>query len=193
MVVFVSCASYHKKNGLSEVNSSQSIIKNSYFSDDAKDYIYKANIEAFGNSFSGICIVKKLGEDHHRIAFTTEIGNKIFDFTFQEENFTVNHILKKIDKRILINILKNDLKVLIKENPSVKRTFQKGSKSIYKTQIGNKKYYHFITKENLTKVARVGNGKEKVKLIFSEISDNIARHIQISHQNFKLTIVLKAI
>lgn len=193
LMLLVSCASYPKKNGFSETNEQQKTITNPYFSDKAKDYIYKANIDAFGNSFGGMFIVKKLGEDHHRIAFTTEMGNKIFDFTFKGEEFKVNYILKKMDKKILINVLKNDFRVLIKENPSVEKAFQKASNSIYETRIGTKKYYHFSSEENLTKVLRVGNGKEKVEFTFSEINDNIAEHIQILHQNFNLKIILKAL
>lgn len=193
LVVFISCASYPKKRGFSELVLQQKTITNPYFSDTAKDYLYKANIEAFGNSYGGVFIVKKLGDEHHRIAFTTEMGNKIFDFTFHGEAFKVNHILKKMDKKILINVLKNDFRVLVKERPSVEKVFQKDSNSIYETRIGTKKYYHFSSEEKLQKVCRVGNGKEKVEFTFSEISDNIAKDIQILHKNFNLKIVLKAI
>lgn len=189
----VSCVSYPKKNGFTELDTTQQSITNPYFSDASKDYIYKANIEAFGNSFGGIFIVKKLGEAHHRIAFTTEMGNKIFDFTFQGEDFKVNHILKNLDKKILVNILKNDFRVLFKEHPSVEKVFQIKKNTVYKTVIGNKKYYHFSFEENLTKVVRARHEKEKVEFTFSEINDNIAQHIQILHQNFNLKIILKAI
>ena len=193
LALLVSCASYPKKNGLSEVELNQRVITNSYFSDAAKDYIYKANIEAFDNSFGGIFIVKKLGKDNHRIVFTTEMGNKIFDFTFQGDDFKVNHIIKKMDRKILINILKNDFRVLIKESLSVEKTFKKGLNSIYKTNLDTKNYYHFSSKEHLNKIVRVSRDKEKVEFTFSEISDNIAKKIEIAHKNFNLTIHLKAI
>ena len=193
LTLFISCASYPKKEGFSKIDSTPIRISNYYFADHTKDYVYKANIEAFGNTFGGIFIVKKLGVEHHRIAFTTEMGNKIFDFSFQGDDFKVNHILKKLDRKILINILKNDFRVLVKERPSVEKTFQKNSNSIYETKIGNKKYYHFLSKEKLNKVVRVGNGKEKVEFTFSEINDNIAQDIQILYKNFKLKILLKAI
>jgi len=191
LLLFVSCVSYPKKKGFT-ANQGTSI-ENPYFSDTSKDYVYKANIDAFGNSFSGIFIAKKLGQNHHRIAFTTEMGNKIFDFTFIEEEFKINHVLKEMDKQLLINVLKNDLQVLVKEHPSVEKTFQKNSDTIYQTRIGKKKYYHFLSKEKLDKVVRVGNGKEKVAFTFSEINDNIAEHIQILHTNIKLKIELKSI
>ena len=155
--------------------------------------MYKANIDAFGNSFGGIFIVKKLGNDRHRIAFTTELGNKIFDFTFQGEHFEVNHILKEMDKKILINVLKNDFQVLVAQNPFIEKSFQKDANFIQQASLHHKTYFYFLNEEKLKKVVRVGNGKEKVVFLFSEINDNIAQQIEISHQNFKLDIVLKAL
>lgn len=166
---------------------------NPYFSNTSIDYVYKANINVFDKAIGGIFIVKKLGENHHRVAFTTEMGNKIFDFTFLEEDFKVNYILNDMDKKILINILKNDFRVLVTENPSIKNTFLKSPNSIYETHIGTKKYYHFSSEEKLNRVVRVSNGKEKIEFLFSKINDNIAQDIQILHKNIKLEIHLKSI
>ena len=128
-----------------------------------------------------------------RIAFTTEMGNKIFDFSFQNDNFKVNHILKKMDKKILIHILKNDFKVLITENPSVEKTFSKNLELMYETTIGKKNYCHFVSEGKLNKINQVRNGKTKVKFLFSEINDGTANEIQILHQNMKLYITLIAL
>ena len=43
------------------------------------------------------------------------------------------------------------------------------------------------------KIVRIGNGKEKVAFLFSEISDTIANQIKIEHLNIKLNINLKSI
>lgn len=193
VVLCFSCASYPKKNGFTVIDSQKDTITNPYFSNTAKDYVYKANIEVFGNSFSGLLIIKKLGIEHHRIAFTTEMGNKIFDFTFLRKDFKVNHILKKMDKKILINVLKNDFKVLVKEMPVVEKVFQKDSQSIYKTRISIKNYYYYLSTKKLDKVVRTSKGNEKVVFKFSEINDNIANEIEILHQNINLKIFLKAL
>ena len=193
LVVCISCGSYPKKNGFTATATSEQSMVNPYFADTSKDYVYKANIDVFDKALGGIFIVKKLGKNHHRIVFTTEMGNKIFDFTFLKDDFKVNHILKDMDKKILINILKNDFRVLVTENPPVENTFLKRANSVYETRIGTKKYYHFLSEEKLNKVVRVGNGKGKVEFTFSEINDNIAQHIQILHKNIKLKISLKSI
>ncbi len=192
LAVCFSCGSYPKKNGFTATANSKENIVNPYFSNTSKDYVYKANINVFDKVLGGIFIVKKLGENHHRVVFTTEMGNKIFDFTFLGDDFKVNHILKDIDKKILINILKNDFRVLVAENPSIENTFFKNPDSIYETRIGTKKYYHFLSEKKLHKVIRVSNGKEKIEFLFSKINDDIAKEIQIMHKNIKLEINLKS-
>lgn len=194
ILLFVSCASFPKKNGFSETVTTSKTIVNPYFSDPAKDYIYKANITAFGNAFGGIFIVKKLNQNHHRIVFTTEMGNKIFDFTFQGETFKVNSILKDLDKKILINILKNDFKVLVQEKSDVEKMFEKdGEHHLHQTCIDHKKYMYLKDADALTKISRISKGKEKVVFLFSEINDDLVHQIKIAHKNIKLDISLTAI
>ncbi len=185
------CASFPVKNNFQNIEY-KSDIHNPYFSDLNQDYIYKANIEVYDNTFGGIFIVKKIGEEHHRIVFTTEMGNKLFDFSFNKDDFIVNYILDDLNKKILINILKRDFKVLITENFQTQETFALKKKIIKRTEFDKKTYYYFETPE-LSKIIRVNNRKEKVRFLFTEINGHIAQQIQILHLNFKLKIKLKSI
>lgn len=185
------CASFSKKNNFNPVITTSNI-SNPYFANTSLDYIYKANIEVYDNTFGGIFIVKKLGEQQHRIVFTTEMGNKLFDFSFNKDQFKVNYILEDLDKKILINILKKDFKVLITENLKTEETYSFHSETIKKTKLSNKTYYYFETPE-LSQVIRANNQKEKVRFLFTKINDNIAQHIEIIHSNIKLKISLKSI
>lgn len=193
LFLMVGCASYPKKKGFEAIASVQKETLNPYFSDVSKDYVYKANIEAFDKSFGGVFIVKKLGDAHHRVAFTTEMGNTLFDFTFKGEDFKVNRILKEMDRKLLINILKRDFKALIVEHPPVLRTFRNAEDVVAETEILSKKHYFYQSDGELYKTVRVGNGKEKVVFLYSDIADNLARDIQILHQNLDLEIHLTAL
>ncbi len=189
--IFIGCASFPKKNNFMDVAVTSNVF-NPYFSNLNQDYIYKANIEVYDNTFGGLFIVKKIAEQHHRIVFTTEMGNKLFDFTFNNEDFKVNYILEDLDKKILINILKKDFRVLITENLKTTKAYALTKETIKKTSLNNKDYYYFENPE-ISKVIRVNNGKEKVRFLFSEINDNIAQKIVILHSNIKLKINLKSI
>jgi len=189
---FFACGSYAKKHNFQVEKVVERNIQNSYFSDQTKDYVYKANITVYDNNLSGILIVKKIGTSNHRIVFTTEMGNKIFDFFFVDDTFKVNFILEDMDKAILINILKRDFKALVQEKSPIIKSYTLQDTLVYETTILNKKHFFFKTQQ-LDKIVRVGNGKEKVAFLFSEISNSIANQIKITHSNIKLNINLKLI
>ncbi|HET8737303.1 MAG TPA: hypothetical protein VFM69_11960 [Pricia sp.] len=214
-LLFVGCASYPVKQGLQpfdpvpseQVNAGKSIpatsrtsvasapteVINPYFSDISKDYVYKAKIAAFDTSFGGLLIIKKLGPAHHRIVFTTEMGNTIFDFTFKEDDFKVNRILRKMDRKILITLLKRDFKVLIEAHPEVLETFTDQKDIVRETNILSKKHYFYFADTRLHKIVRAGDGKEKVVFLFSEVKDGLAENVRILHKTIPLTITLKSI
>ncbi len=191
--LLLGCASYAKKNGLQSIETIPKKILNPYFSDISKDYVYKAKIEAFDKTFGGLFIVKKLAPSHHRLVFTTELGNTIFDFTFQGEDFKINRILKEMDRQLLIKILKRDFKALIEERPQILRTFKRKGDTIYTTKILSKKHYFYYTKGHLNTIARVKHGKEKVVILFSKIKNSMSEEVEISHKTFPLTIKLNGI
>jgi len=194
ILLLSACGSYPKKQNFEETVSSKKIqVINPYFSDSFKDYVYKADIKLFKNSFSGVFIVKKLGEQHHRIVFTTELGNKLFDFEFLNKNFKINHILPEMDKKVLKNVLKRDFLALIEEKPFLTKTYSKGNFKMLETELLSKKHYYLFEDGILKKIVRANGGKEKTTFLFSVINDNIASDIAITHHNIKLKINLKKI
>ena len=120
------------------------------------------------------------------------MGNTLFDFSFNKSNFKVNYILDDLNKKILINILKKDFEVLITENLITEEAYIQHDKTIKKGTL-NKKIYYYFEAPQIHKIVRANNKKEKVRFLFTEISDNIAQKIQIIHSNIKLTITLKSI
>ena len=190
--LLVGCASYPKKKGFKLSTTAESLIINPYFSSTANDYVYKAKINAFDKSFGGIFIVKKLKHEQHRVVFTTEMGNTIFDFEFQGDELKINRILPEMDKKLLINLLKMDFLVLIKESSPALRSYSKENSMLKEVDLLSKKHYYAIEDGQLKKIVRTGSGKEKVAFLFSGISDNIVKKIQITHQNIKVKIVLTA-
>tara|TARA_R110000868_G_scaffold21614_12_gene89600 strand:- start:25538 stop:26146 length:609 start_codon:yes stop_codon:yes gene_type:complete len=193
-VLLFACSSYPKKHNLERKIGARPTISNPYFSDMAKDYIYKAKINFVEKSFGGIFVVKKLGDEHHRVVFTTEMGNKIFDFSFIKNEFKINFILKEINKKILINFLKRDFYVLINENPKILNQYEKTGDTIFmETQINNNTYFYLTADQQLHQILETRGNKEKSDYIFTEVENNHAKEIKIRHKNIKLTIDLKAI
>ncbi|MEO9891957.1 hypothetical protein [Aurantibacter sp.] len=132
-----------------------------------------------------------MANQHHRIVFTTEMGNKLFDFEFLNKNFKINHILPEMNKKPLINTLKHDFFALIEQKPTPVQYYSDEKSTMIKSELLNKDFYYIAKNKQLYKIARTNKGKEKVTFLYSGISDNIASQINIQHSNINLNIHLK--
>jgi hypothetical protein len=191
LFLFSSC--YLKTTeGLRTTLVSKTQVENLYFSDHAQDYIYKAKIDIYGRYFGGILIIKKLKKNTHRVVFTTEFGSKVFDFLYEGDTFTKNFIVPDIDKKFIVNTLQKDFKILISETAQVKEQFELEEIDVYKSEADKKFNFYFFNKENqrLEKIVNTSKSKEKVTILFTSKTENIAEKIAINHNNIKLSIDL---
>lgn len=189
-IVLVSCGSVTKNYTPKKLDKTSYEVP--YFSDLKTDYVYKTNISIYGNELSGIFITKKINETTHRIVFTTEFGNKLMDFEISETDFKVNFIVSELDRKILINTLKEDFRLLLKKEYVIQEQFENESDNIYKSEDGNRDNYIFLSKKNqkLEKIVHSSKTKEKFTLFFNSENNIFAEKIQIIHQNIKLKIEL---
>ncbi|MNX35647.1 hypothetical protein D3C86_659170 [compost metagenome] len=189
-VVLVSCGSVTKDYTPKKLDKTSYEVP--YFSEPKTDYVYKTNITVYGHEMSGIFIAKKINDTTHRVVFTTEFGNKLFDFEISEKSFKVNSIVSELDKKILINTLKEDFRLLLKKEYLIQEQFENESDNIYKSADGNRNNYLFVSKkeEKLEKLVRSSKTKEKITITFTLENDIFAKKVVILHQNIKLRIEL---
>ncbi|KRB54753.1 hypothetical protein [Flavobacterium sp. Root186] len=189
-IVLVSCGSVTKNYTPKKLDKTSYEVP--YFSDSKTDYVYKTNISVYGNELSGIFIAKKINDTTHRIVFTTEFGNKLMDFEISETDFKVNSIVSELDRKILINTLKEDFRLLLKKQYLIQQQFENESNDIYKSADGKRDNYIFISKKDqkLEKIIHASKTKEKFTLFFNSENNIFAEKIQIIHQNIKLKIEL---
>ncbi len=189
-MVLVSCGSVTKNYTPKKLD--KTVIEVPYFKDSKTDYVYKTNIKVYGHEMSGIFIAKKVNDTTHRVVFTTEFGNKLLDFEISETTFKVNSIVSELDKKILINTLKEDFRLLLKKDYLIQEQFENESYNIYKSADGSRDNYLFVSKKDqkLEKVVHSSKTKEKITLTFDSENNIFAEKIQINHQNIKLNIAL---
>ena len=189
-IVLVSCGSVTKNYAPKKLDKTSYEVP--YFSDSKTDYVYKTNISVYGNELSGIFIAKKINDTTHRIVFTTEFGNKLMDFEISETDFKVNSIVSELDRKILINTLKEDFRLLLKKQYLIQEQFENESDNIYKSADGKRDNYIFVSKKDqkLEKIVHASKTKEKFTLYFNSENNIFAENIQIIHQNIKLKIEL---
>jgi hypothetical protein len=179
--------------GLRQVSFDKNEIENPYFSNPQIDYVYKAKIEVYKKNFGGILIIKKTGPESHRVVFTTEFGSKMFDFQFEGDTFIKNFVIEDLDRNFILNILKDDFKMLVTEKARVVEVFNSEEYSVYKTESGKRFNFYFFGSENekLHKIIKTSKTKEKVEVDFISSEKDIAKTISIKHNNIKLNIELE--
>ena len=184
--LFISCKSYQVQDAVSVDNSLQ-FVQNQYFSDVSLDYVYKTHIEIYGNKMGGIFIAKRINDSIHRMILTTDFGNKLLDFEISENSFKVNFIIDNLDKKIIINTLRDDFRTLLQVNSKVFKTYKRNNEVIYQTEY-NAYYYFDEVSRNLTKIIKTNKRKEKVVFTFDSKKTTFAENINIQHFNIKLKI-----
>lgn len=187
---FISCKTFELKD-VKSVSNSKKEVENLYFSSN-EDYVYKCQMEVYGNDISGILIIKKISETTHRVVMTSDFGNKMIDFEISENDFKLNYVLADLDKKMVINFLKNDFQELLKRKFSVNESFEDSKSNIFLSTINKKSYYLFFDKENslLTKIVYTKKNREKINFSFEAKKPTFAEMIHLEHKDFKINIKL---
>ena len=192
VLVFASCGTKKIAKDLKLVALESTIYKSPYFSNPEIDYVYKANINVYGNELSGILIAKKINDTTHRVVFTTEFGNKLLDFEISELNFKINSIVDELNKKILISTLKKDFRLILRSDYLIKEQLEDGNSKVYKSSDGKNFNYLYINKFDgkLYKIISASKRKEKIKIDFASEKNSVADTIVIQHYDIKLRIQL---
>jgi hypothetical protein len=163
-----------------------------YFANPAMDYVYKANITAYGHELTGIFIAKKISETTHRVVITTEFGNKMMDFEISETDFKVNFIREEMDRKIVINTLVTDFRLLFQSHYNISEQYENSENTVFKALKANKINYLFVQKgtSKLSKIIYSSKRKEIINLFYTSENDIFAENIIIQHKNIKLKIEL---
>ena len=187
-----SCSNLDVVKGYNPAALEKTAFEVPYFSNPEKDYVYKANITVYGNELSGIFIAKKLNDTTHRVVFTTEFGNKLLDFEISEKEFIINSIVEELDRKILINTLKTDFRLLLKRNYVIKKQFDNKENKVFLTENPETNNYLFISKADnrLKKIVYATKRKEKINLFITSENNIFASKIIIQHYTIKLRIEL---
>ena len=189
-LVLVSCGSNKLTAGFTPTTNSVATYNTTYFSNPENDYVYKANIEIYGKSLTGIFIAKKINDTTHRVVFTTEFGNKLIDFEVSEHDFKVNSIVSELDRKIVINTLRDDFRLLLRKQFSILEQFENEDVIVYKSNDSKQSDYMFVSKKDnkLVKIIHTSSGKEKINIRFTSESGILADTIDIIHHSIKLRI-----
>ncbi|SHM42110.1 hypothetical protein [Chryseobacterium polytrichastri] len=190
LILFVSCKTYQLTDA-KLISNSEKTVENLYFSSN-EDYVYKCQMDIYKNHVSGILIIKKINDATHRVVLTSDFGNKLIDFEISGDDFKLNYVLADLDKKIVINFLKNDFQKLLKQKYPVNESFENEKSKIYLSKLDKKQYYLFFNKENglLNQIIYTKNNKEKIDFTFEAKKHIFADSLNLQHKDFKINIKL---
>lgn len=189
-ILFSSCKTY-RLTDVKPIPSSEKTVENLYFSS-SEDYVYKCQMDIYKNHVSGILIIKKISETTHRVVLTSDFGNKLIDFEISEDDFKLNYVLPDLDKKIVINFLRNDFQQLLKQKYPVTESFENENSKVYLSKMDKKEYYLFFNKKNnlLKQIVYTKNKKEKIDFTFDAKKHIFADSLNLQHKDFKINIKL---
>jgi len=75
--------------------------------------VYKVGLNLYTMYFSGLLVVKKLSEDHHKLALISETGFKLFDMEIKNGKAEILNVFAELDKDSVKKTFKEDLTLLV--------------------------------------------------------------------------------
>lgn len=176
LICLFGCKSYRVDGELVSKDVEQTLIL-PYFNETGFEYLYSGKIEAYGNSLSGILVVKKISDSHKRVALLSDFGNTLMDFKIENGEAEVNYILDDLNKKIIVKKLKKYFELLVNSNYQVEAIYEKEGGKIYTSKLQSKRIKLFENSDgSIHKLKQVSRLKKKVEINYfssSELADSI--------------------
>lgn len=159
--------------------------------------LYNTKVDVAGNHLSGLLFLKTMADGSIRIVFTNEMGFKMFDFEFFENEFRVIQCIKKLNKAAVIRALRRDLGMLVQAGYDYMpvRYLQSGS-LLYLAFLDGSETIYLIADKECGKVERMEAGtkyKRKVIMNITGSGKGMPDSVHIAHQAFQFNIALKKV
>jgi len=162
------------------------------FNDSSTSYLYKSKIDLYGHYLSGLILIKPLGHNNYKVAFTTEFGSKILDFEFNNGNFILNDCIEEMRRKQVLKLLELDMRLLlgVHGKPQTQENTGGFTVTAYKTKKGRANYLTDEQSGNIVKIFTKRGKKIKVSI---ELLDYIIQkpgNIIIRHNKKPVSIEL---
>ncbi len=136
---------------------------------------FKATIDVLKNHLSGIIIVKKTDSVSTHIIFVTEIGMKLFDFEWKDNQMTPVYVFEPINKPTLINALQTNFKAIFLLdvfNAPAGACSNKHFKSYYELEGYKYRYIVADTLKGITTQSIFNKNKKSCRINYNFVPEN---------------------
>jgi len=162
--------------------------------------LFNTSVGIFKKGYSGLLVIKPETTGSYRIVLITEFGLKIFDMEFfPGGGFQLHYCMEAINKKYIINTLRKDFELLLKEKPSGSSSVllkeRKTGAMVLREKEGGKRFYYYIDGKTgvVTGIMKATPLGKKAKAVFYGIAGNAPDSVILDHYNVNLNIKLDLI
>lgn len=160
-----------------------------------KSELYNASVAVSDKHISGLMLFKSLPDSSQHVVFTSETGLTFFNFSWDKSGeFHVRHIIKRLDRNMVIALLRRDLElILVPESYRSRASVLPDGRHA----VTRKKETAFFTVsqdcKSLERTEVRHKEKLKTRIVFFPENKNIPDSITIEHLNFTMQLTLSRI
>jgi len=164
---------------------------------DYTNILFRAEVEVQQQSLGGLLLVKTMPDSTRRVVFTSPTGVSFFDFAFGgEKGFEVVSIMAKLNRKRVIESLRNDFALFLFENNDKLPLKRKRGDEFYYGYPQGEKTNWYITDSacQVLKRAELGAPKRPLAEIHWWLdTQRVPDSAIIQHHNFRFNIRLTKI
>lgn len=75
--------------------------------------IFELQMNYKENEFTGLLLLKKLGDEHYRFVLTSHFGLTVFDLEVDKRDYKVHYCLEPLNRKRALYLLRNDFSILL--------------------------------------------------------------------------------
>ncbi len=147
--------------------------------------LYQVNMQYKENGFSSLLVIKSEGPEKYHLVFMTQFGLKLMEFILEDEKMEVIQVIEWMDRKILLNVIKKDLNLILFPELNNDKVLRK-NETIIKVKTG--KYKHFIKCEDDVYSIEKTRKRNRVDVHFGSYKTTVPEDIKLEHRVIKLTM-----
>jgi hypothetical protein len=157
---------------------------------DYNSVLYKASFDIGKKHFSGLFFFKQVADSAVRVVLLSEVGLNLLDMEFKNGEFTLINCNELLNKKILINTLKKDLRLLIEapKNKSKQKLYTKKDSYVLKQE---NQYYFFCNSDSKQTQIIQKSAFKDINIQMPSYREGFPKEILISNKKINLTINLR--
>ena len=154
-----------------------------------KTALYNSSIDIGEKHFSGLFYFKTFSDSSYRIVFLSQFGLNLLDLKYKNNDFTVVNCQEFLEKKVVLNTLKKNLKLLLDVPHNYKKKVYKNTENkstLVKLKKRFENNYFFYSKNGKIETIIQTNKLKHIELNVKKYQKNIPKNIEITNKRINL-------